>query len=289
MSASELLADSVDSLEQAVEDGMNVAVVSEPHAGRGEILRQADFDEAERVSLGSVAEAEAFDASYDSGICVVEGCEYLYKRVVDGLTPLEDFVESVASSEATYVTTWNTYAWSYAVQAAHVGDVIPESVEAPTLGADETARLLASEYDISEFADDYEEVVEEEYDDLRERLPDSLRFGIGAKSDNVFEKISATSRGNIGVARSVYEGRTWKDDHDDLDLSYDDAFALAVVVSKERIDRDVLQEVVVTSSLGRTLRKLSNTGVIEHGDTVSIRPQRLVDAVDHLGRRRLVW
>lgn len=284
--------EAVDSVREAIDRGDNVAVVSDPYGGRNAVADEAEEYTlgVERVSFSSVAEADGYEMSFGGQVCVVEGCRYLYTRRVDGFAPVKSFLQTVVESDATFVTTWNSYAWSYAAQATEVDDIF-DDVRVPSLSSAEIAELLSSDYDISEFLTDYEEVTADESPSLRERLPfERLRFGIEEASDNVFEKISGMSRGNPGVARAVFESRSWQTDDEPLDLSYDDAFALYVVVSKERVSRDVLRRVVSPDSLETSLRKLSDSGVVGFdGDKVVLRPQRFADAVSYLERRRLVW
>ncbi len=293
--------------EALSEEPTNVAVVSEPFAGRETLVDTAveELDtETRRTALSSVTEADALvadDAFADTEAVCVEGCEYLYTRRIDGFETLERFVEKVASSDATFVVSWNSYAWEYARRTTEVDAVFGEVVSLPTLDAETVADSLASEYDVSEFEDDLEEL-RQEGDRFVDRLPDRLRFGLEEKSDNVFERITALSGGNLGVARAVFESRLWKEggEDDHTDLSYEDAFVLSVLVSKEAVGREVLETVVSPRSLETSLRKLSDAEFAEleggddiggdrDGGRVSLRPERLVRAVTHLERRRLVW
>jgi len=263
--------EAADEMKEAIDEGNNVAVVSDPYGGRDEVVAEAEEYTlgVERVSFSSVAEAAGHGMSFDGDVCVVEGCRYLYTRQIEGFDPIDSFLEVVAESDATFVTSWNSYAWSYATHATEVGDLF-EEVSVPSLSSDEIAELLSAEYDISEFGRDYEELTADESPSFTERLPfDRLRFGLEEVSDNVFERVTGVSRGNPGVARVVFESRSWNNDHDSLDLSYEDAFVLYVVVSKERVSRDVLRRVVSPDSLETSLRKLSDAEVVELvGDNV---------------------
>ena len=285
----ELFDEQIEAVREAVNHRRNVVVASEPFGGRNAVVEEAVSDlDTESVSFSSVNGTEDIEVP-DDGVCVVNGLRYLYTRRVGGFAPLERFVGSVAASDAVVVSSWNTYAWGYVRHAADTS-VLGKTVEVPNLDAAETARYLASEHDVSEYADDLEEATSDEAAAVRDRLP----FGVGRLleegSDNVFNEVSAASNGNPGVADAVFESRSWDAEHDNPDLSYDDAFALRVVLSKETVERDVLTSVVEPTSPEATLRKLADAGVVEtDGGTVSLRPERLVDAVDLLERRRLVW
>lgn len=287
----DLFEEQVDAVVEAVEDGENAVLVSEPFGGRSDVLDTVEsrFD-AERVSYSSVAEPRDLPPSLPSNdVVLVDGCEYLYTRRVDGFTTLEGFIDSVASTDATVVSSWNSYAWSYARHAADVG-VLGTTVELPTLDAAEIARTLADEYDVSEFRDDYDEVMSDDTAALRDRLPYGVGRIIEQTSENVFEKISAASGGNPGVARAVYEERLWQDDADGLFLTDDQAFALRVVLSKGEVHRDVLRSVVRPRSVDAVVRTLSDADVVDlDGERVALCRERLVDTVDYLRRRRLVW
>jgi len=283
-------AEQVGAVREAVEAGENVAVVSEPYGGRGVVVDEA-VDEDERISFSSVDGADESAESAEvpeEGVCLVDGPRYLYTRRVGGFAPLEGFVDSVAASDAIFVTSWNAYAWSYAHQAAAVG-VLGEEVRVPGLGASETARFLADEYDVSEFEDDLEEVLSDEPPGFVDRLPPELGRLIRGSSDNLFERLTGVSGGNPGVARAVFEDRSWDDDTEGVELTDDEAFALRVVLSKETVGRDALGSVVRPRSLGPVVRRLVDAGFVEEdGGDVTLLPERLPDAVEHLERRRLV-
>ena len=276
-------------LKEAVDADTNVAVVSEPYAGSEVLLDElaSRAEDVERVSYTSVTDAEPRIPEAD--LCIVEGCRYLYTRRLGGFEPLESFLEAVAVADATVVSSWNLYAWSYLVHATDVDGIFPVELKLQNLGTQSVADVLSEEYDVTEFESDLEEL-REEGEGIVDYLPDSLRFILEERSDNVFEKVSALSGGNLGVARAVFENRVWEKENEETELSYEDAFALLVVVTKEDVKRDVIDEVVSPRSLERSLRKLSDAGFIEEdGARVSLRAEKLTDAVQHLGRRRLVW
>jgi len=288
------------------EDPPNVAVVSEPHAGRESLVDTAveSLGGAERVGFSSVADAkdradvgELTDAE-NAGVCV-EGCEYLYTRRIDGFGPLESFVESVAGTEATVVSSWNSYAWSYAEQATDADDLFREVVRLPGVDVRTIADHLASEYDVSEFESDLRQL-EKKGEPSRiealafERIPFDLWSFLYEGSENFFERVTALSGGNPGVARAIFENRAWEDETEDdgEEISYEDAFVLLIVLTKEELERDVLGEVASPRSLEKSLRRLSDAGFVEldsDGGTVSLRPESLVGAVELLERRNLVW
>lgn len=287
-----LFEDEYESLKKALDTGKNAAVVSEPYGGRDALLEElaAYADGAERLSFRSVTDVEGRIPD-GADVCLVEGCRYLYTRRIDGFEPLESFVESVSESGATVVASWNSYAWSYVRNATDIDDVLTEEVVLPDLGTLGIAELLASEYDVSEFESDLEET-REGGESFVERLPVEIRFRLEERSDNIFEKISARSGGNPGVARAVFESRAWVDeDEDDVgELSYEDAFTLHVVLTKEDLEREVLEEVASPRSLTKSLRRLSDAGYVElDGGRVTLLPERLVDAVELLERRNLIW
>jgi hypothetical protein len=287
------------------EDPPNVAVVSEPHAGRESLVDAAveTLGGAERVEFSSVAEAkERADSraltDAENTRVVVEGCEYLYTRRIDGFGPLEMFVDAVAKSEEATVSSWNSYAWSYAEQATDTDDLFREVVRLPSVGVRGIADHLASEYDVSEFESDLQQLEEEEEAEtvetwLFDRIPFDVWRLFYEESENFFERVTALSGGNPGVARAIFESRAWEnkeDDEDETELSYEDAYVLRVVLSKETVERDVLEEVVEPRSLEKSLRRLSDSGFLEiDGGHVTLRPENLVNTVDHLERRNLVW
>ena len=168
--------------------GGNVAVVSEPYAGRDSLLAYAESlldDSGVRVDLDPTAadgtgpelpEPEEIAATAESdgetgtdgeagaddhpnadraGAVVVANCHYLFERRIDGFAALDAFLDRIALSETLVVTSWNRHAWSYLDAVRDVGDTFPTVVEIPRLDAEEIATVVEAHYgpDLPAFVD----------------------------------------------------------------------------------------------------------------------------------------
>jgi len=161
--------------------GGNVAVVSEPYAGREGLLAYAQSlldNEARWVALepdaadgsgpalpdpivGTDGESGEGDGSDDqgagragatedgpaAGALIVADCHYLFERRIDGFAALDAFLDRIALSDALVVTSWNRYAWSYLDAVRDVGDTFTTTVEIPPLDAAEIRTVLEHHYD----------------------------------------------------------------------------------------------------------------------------------------------
>ena len=158
--------------------GANVAVVSEPYAGRDALLEYAeslledeaeftraaldpsaadgdgppfpdpvDGDAASRPAEGTPAEAgpDAADGGR-AGALVVSDCHHLFDRHIDGFEALDAFRQRLALSDPLVVTSWNRHAWSYLDAVRDVGDSFPVTVEIPPLDADELRTVIEAHY-----------------------------------------------------------------------------------------------------------------------------------------------
>ena len=153
--------------------GGNVAVVSDPYAGRDSLLAYAESlldGDALRVDLDPSAAdgtgpelpdplgASANEGASDeagAGALVVADCHYLFERGIDGFAALDAFLDRIALSDALVVTSWNRYAWSYLDAVRDAGDTFPTRVEIPPLDADEIATVVEAHYgpDLPGFVD----------------------------------------------------------------------------------------------------------------------------------------
>jgi len=160
--------------------GGNVAVVSDPYAGRDSLLAYAESlldGEVVRVDLdpsaadgtgpelpdpGEVTGASDTSGAGDpsgtsevedgrsaddgAGALIVANCHYLFQRRIDGFAALDAFLDRIALSEALVVTSWNRYAWSYLDGVRDVGDTFPATVEIPPLDAEEIATVVEAHF-----------------------------------------------------------------------------------------------------------------------------------------------
>ena len=75
-----------------------------------------------------------------------------------------------------------------------------------------------------------------------------------------------------------------------LDVDDLTGYVLALVVTKERLDRAELDAVVDDPVLDRSLGSLADAGVVDvDGTAVALTPVGLRPGVEYLQRRRLLW
>lgn len=119
----------------------------------------------------------------------------------------------------------------------------------------------------------------------------------------VLETISVIAHGNPGVAKRLWlhlrdsaepelviSTSQLSDVGIDLpELTYDQAFALQLLVSNESMTKPRLEE-VVGKSLDRTLRLFVDEGLIRrNGHNLSLDPLAVYVIVDELEKRRMIW
>lgn len=320
-----------ETIEDAVADHLegqrsNVAVISEPFAGRDVLLDDAEktLDAAARhVTFDAVVDGDLPDLSGHE-VVLLDDCHYLYTRQIGGFELLDRFLEYVASSEALFVTSWNRYAWDYLVAVHGIDDVFPTEIIVPSLSAEQMAELLTSNYaaTMPEFVQTGEagRVKTIGFGRRELGLPGGRTVGVTVPELNleylasrslsededvedveavVFQKIARLSNGNPGVATALWE-RSIRDGEiapvyleevdQSLDIDDDEAFVLEALLAKERMSRSTLDTVLGEIPVHRALQTLSEQGVIEvDGDTAVIDPEYLYAIDTHLKRRRLIW
>lgn len=326
------LGDEVEAVAGAVaqylDDGTttNVAVVSEPFAGREALLDYAEelLESSTRVRL-TEAVTDDPPAVPDEGALLVDGCHYLYRRCIDGFDPLERFLERIAASDVLVITAWNRYSWSYLSGAREVGDSFPTVVELPRLDDRQLHRVIDERFgpDLPRFVqtDDAGRIKTVELERRSVRVVGNARVAVPLPTLNVeylatwfedegkvervvFEKLRRLSHGNPGIATSLWErGIREVDGEATLAPAYledpvaefairddDRAAVLWAIVANESVLRATLNAVTYDVSVDKELQLLAQRGVVEvDSDTVRITPCGLHPAVDALERRRFLW
>ena len=316
-------------IEDAVErylagDLSNVAVVSQPFAGREVFLDYAEeeFGAATgRVTFEEVVTGELPEFPV-AEIVLVDNCHYLYTREIGGFDVLERFLDRVATLDAMYVTSWNRYAWAYLSAVSNVDDAFPETIEIPRLDAAGVRDLIASYHGtpLPMFVEADEggrmKTVDLAWESLPlwgdrelpvprpELQPEYVLSGLRSESDPgieaaVYRRIARLSEGDPGVAvtiweQSVRDGKiapSYVQEVDQpLEIDDDEAFVLEVILTNERIAREQIERICTDIPVEQALGTLLAQGVITIDDgRVGVAPERLYSTVEHLARRQLVW
>jgi len=296
----------------------HVAVVGEPYAGRTALLEHAAavLDGSVRVDLtGPVDEPVELP---DEPAVVVDDCQYLYTRTVDGFDPLAAFADDLVDGDRLFVTGWNRGAWDYLASVRDVDDLFATVVEVPGLSTDATERLLTETHDgpLPEFVESgsTDPAFGTERPTLslpggrsvplprlslarvRDALGDDDPADVRAR---VFETVTDRAGGNPTVARALWETAVVDGTVSparvraavpEVSLSDADAFALVVVLTNERLPLARLRSVVGDRRYRRSLRRLRRQNLVTVvDDRVQIEPAAVPSTAAFLSRRRLLW
>ena len=318
-----------DAIEEAVGRHVegkvaNIAVVSEPFAGREIFLDYAEQEfgaAVARVTFDEILTGDLPDFP-NAEIILVDNCQYLYQREVGGFEMLQEFLDFIATRDSLYVTSWNRYAWSYLTAVSDVEAAFPETIQIPRLDASQVRDLLQSYHgtplpmfeevrDTGQFNTldlDWHSV---EFGERSLAVPTPRvnseyflsRFRTDAKVDveaAVYQRIAQLSEGDPGVATILWDRSVREDSiapsyvrevQQSLETDRDEAFILEVILTNESIAYDRLDEISGDVSVDQALQTLLKQGVvtIDDGDRIHIEPTRIYSTVEHLERRQLVW
>jgi hypothetical protein len=210
----------------------NVAVISDPFAGRNSMLDYAEKllgAETQRVTFSEVVttEIQLPDLPPDGAI-ILDNCHYLYQRRIGGFDVLDAFLERLAMSDALVITSWNRYSWDYLSAVRDVGNSFPLSIRIPELTRPQIEAVISSffESENPEFVDaGYAGRIKTVNVDRRSvGLPGDRSMSVPLLTPNpawvtswferndaksieavVFEKLRRVSHGNPGVATTLWE------------------------------------------------------------------------------------
>jgi hypothetical protein len=318
----------LDTLDAVLDDagadpGPNVAVLSEPLAGKRSLLEHAlaQLDDPVHVSLDGVGGGELppFDGTRPT---VVENCQYLFTREIGGFDRLDSFLERLALSEPLVLTSWNAFAWEYLNAVRDIGESFSMTIRLPSLSGEQIRALLDAREDVR----DPGFVTTAEYGWFKtidvDRYPLALwgsrtvdlpiprpntewvsSWFVDDTSESiesvVYEKISRVASGNPGVAlalwrESITNGEIAPADvrEPDADHGIDPTQAqlLWVILCKGSVSRDTLDSLFEDVSVDKELQTLVDRGLVAiDGPIVSVPPAPMSEAVAELRRRRMLW
>lgn len=307
----------------------NVAVVSDPFAGRAAMLDYAAElldDDARRIALSEFATDDTVLPEIpDDRALLLEDCHYLFQRRIGGFDVLEEFLERLAMTNTLVVTTWNRYAWQYLSAVRRVDQSFPLEIRIPPLDAGQIEAVVRAH------ADELPTFVETGAAGRIKSL-DTGRYPLELWGDRtvtvpyvrpdpawlvswwteedreiqavVYEKLRRVSHGNPGIAVSVWDRSVREtDDGSEIAPGYvrdpveaipgladETAFLLWHLVAMERLDRDGMAATLDQERIGTEIQTLANAGVVDvDGRRISLRPVGLHPAVGELQRRQLLW
>jgi hypothetical protein len=319
----------LEALESTIENAenessANVAVLSEPLAGKRSLIQHAVnmLENPLHVSFDRVPEDDSLPAIDGSQPLVVENCQYLFERSIGGFELLDTFLERLALSEPLVVTSWNSFAWDYLDAITEVEESFTETIRLPSLSGGQISDLLDAREDVSQpgfvTTAEYGRFKTIDVDHYSLRLFGDRAVDIPIPRPNtewvsswfvddtdesiesvVYEKISRVASGNPGVAlalwrESISDGEVAPADirEPDADHGIDatQAHLLWVILCKGSITRNTLDERFEEVSVDKELQTLADRGlVVTEGPTVRIPPAPMSEAIAELERRRMLW
>lgn len=118
--------------------------------------------------------------------------------------------------------------------------------------------------------------------------------------DRIFERLREASEGNPGVAKSIWEqivkiANVKPEDISKpqfkIDLNFDDAFVLYIILSTESITKSELENIAdMDIDMDQLLYNFARLGLISmNGELCKIKPEALHSLEGHLKGMRLVW
>lgn len=293
-----------------------VAAVTAPPAGG----RAAALDRIEAELDGPVARVQAGPGVVpelpEEGIVIVEDCQLLYERRIDGFEGLEQLRSAIMDSEATIVLGWDRYAWQYIAQVREIARLIDHVAGIPELSAAQMGQLL-EERDVVEgieLIDDRDrsaKIVDIEWrrvghGERQIGVPvprvdiAALRGDMAeeAAEDAVVRRLTEAAGGLPGVAWQLWQaalhdgavryGDISATEVDDIDAVT--AWLLYIVLTNEQVSMDQLDRMVTDQDIEGLLYRLRQDEIVRSEDgTVRLRVQAIPAVIDALDRRRLLW
>jgi hypothetical protein len=303
---------------------VNIAMISDPFAGQNfiiEELRNRYPDTISYLPFFSVVTGKDFISNLYTAkdVVIMERCHFLALRKIGGFAMLDEFLDFVSSSDKLFITTWNSYSWSYLSAVRQIEGFFPETIRLPKMESKILKEHILAKYEGAriEFIDD--RVIEEKkgFAVLKRRI--TLPFTNtaltipwvsyspnGSKKDEidvedaVFNRINIIADGNYGVAKRIWERsldypemRTSNipDVPCAIDLTINEAFLLNIILSMESIQFVDLAEIAGPEiNIDQNLYRLIQHGLVEEEKGYyHIKPEALKCVCNYLMRIRMVW
>ncbi|MDO9517911.1 MAG: hypothetical protein Q7J10_07685 [Methanosarcinaceae archaeon] len=307
----------------------NIAIIAELFGGKTTLLDEIERMNMQNVTkvsfLSNVKDISEFAVENENQIVIFDNCEFLYKRRIGGFDILDEFLKTVVSSDNMFITTWNAYSWNYLDAAINISKIFPIQIKLSKFSVDDIKQSLLSTYkeDEIQFVDDIA-IKKDKLVKLMKyplnmvplkkpiNIPyikinrDILKIRLSKKKENItvqdiiFGKIHHISNGNPGIAEII-----WQKSIEypiikpsmieklsfNIDLDYNEAFILSIILSMKSIKRDDLVEIVgsdfridsiIFTLLKQDLITISNNNFM-------IKLEALQSIVEFLKKLRLVW
>lgn len=303
----------------------NLALIFDPFYGESELMDRIEGMTGEDgIRINARSLIKNFDPLDEASgrIAIVEEVHHLYCRKIGGFETMNRFLKMVASSDRLFITSWNSYSWKYLDEVLGLGRYFPQKILLPKMGADDIKGMLLSGYEVGELTFIEKEIAKEktrilswssykrsligrnleiplpviDVESIRSRLSKTEKK---SSEEIFFDKLTRISDGNPGVAKLLWtvaldypEVRNNLKDPSQIDLNYDESFALSIVLSMKSVEVGYLSEVLEPLDLDAenitSLLEERELVEVDNG-VVTVRAESLKSIVEHLRRLRLVW
>ncbi len=322
----------VDDILQAVskfDQGIlgNVALISDPFSGRTRLVEELKKNLGERVtyvSFNSVMTDSSFMATLRDAreIVIMDNCHFLAMRKIGGFEQMNEFLNFITTSKKFFITTWNTFSWTYLNAVLQIDSYFTNFVTLSPLDADNLKKILLSRYGSQEieFIDD--SAAEERklrfiWGCLNIKIPFSKdayclpwpSFELPGRlhkkkaipaEEITFERLTRISGGNPGVARFIWDKNiefptiwvsSFIEPVFDTNISTNQSFLLSIILSMEHVHYDDLAAIAGPEiNIHRALFVLQKKGLIyEEDGYYAIGHEPLKSVINYLKLNRMVW
>lgn len=300
----------------------NIALITDPFAGQDIIIgdiREKYGDNVSHYPFFSVVTGKDFLANLYQAkdIVLIENCHFLALRKIGGFEILDAFLDFLSTSDKLFITTWNSYTWSYLDAVRNISAFFPETVKIPRIDGGLLKDLVRSRYQGEIVYIDDTPLEERRILRIRHRktvIPFSTRsfdlpypeFTLGGPDERkspeevALGKIVRIADGNPGIALKIWErtleNNTLKvsaipDLPCSIELDINESFLLAIILSMESIKLIDLAEIAGPEiDIEQTLYRLLNQGLVEEErGFYHIRPVALNCTIAYLKKKRVVW
>ncbi|KQC05593.1 MAG: hypothetical protein APR53_02140 [Methanoculleus sp. SDB] len=322
--------DRISASIEAFADGKcsHVAVISDPFAGQAVLIDEIRKRYGDRIfyfSFESVVSRKDFIATIrrqrEKDIIIIDRCHFLALRRIGGFDLLDEFLHLLTSSRKLFVTTWNSYTWSYLDSVRNISAYFPEVIHLPQMDVPMLKSIILGQYSGEiQFVDDtprvekrFISVTWKEAEILKRTVrypyfgihPEYLGRSAGtydsvAAEDIIFRRIQKISEGNLGIALKIWENSfsyphirasSIPDAQCIIDLTVNEAFLLLIILSMDSIHTDDLREIAGPEmEIEKVLYRLHNLGLVEEKDGLyTVQPEALNCSAVYLKRMRMVW
>ncbi len=291
--------------EDALEAGATIAVTGGQYAGRSSVLEYAaDALETTQTRLDPGESTGGLAVEADP--LVVDNCQHLYTRAVDGFDRLQETLTAIANSDGTVVTGWNDLAWSYLDRIEAIDKVFDEHVSIQALSADELEAYLRERREIPTIEEDTlgDSIVSSETYTTGWREVTLPKIDFGVLNDQLwptqnpaqafFARLCSLSRGNPGVALALFDqltgGPVSPSDltTPSIDVEETGVFLLRLLLGNERAAPELLAD-RVGGQFDRLVGRLTRAGITTRGgDSLMLTPTGVPTALDQVERRRII-